>query len=488
MFCMLLFTVFSVNAQVSKVSTLYKTLQTQDSLLFSVGFNNCDISQFDKIVSNDFEFYHDQAGITSSKNDFIKGIKNNLCGLNYKARRVLENESLEVYPLMKNGIIYGAVQNGVHRFYALETNKPEYFTSRARFTHVWKLENGIWKLLRGLSYDHQDKDIYSSLPVFDDSQRMNTWLKANNVPALAVGYIHNGQLQEVKAYGELDKGVPAAYNSIFNVASITKTITAVIALKLASKGEWDLDKPLYHFWVDPDIKADPRSRKITTRNILNQQSGFPNWRRESKTGKLVFEHDPGTTYQYSGEGFEYLRRALERKFHQPLNKLADKEIFKPFGMTDSRYTWDDTMDIKRFGIPHDAMGEVLPVEKNSQPNGADQMKTTITDYAKFLLAIVKGEGLSKSIAAQMIDRTVKTKDDRYIGLGWFIYDNLGDGEYAISHGGDDPGAHSIFFMLPKSGEGIIIFTNSDNGPKLYADLIKAYLKDKGQRIIDIEMK
>jgi len=65
---------------------------------------------------------------------------------------------------------------------------------------------------------------------------------------------------------------------------------------------------------------------------------------------------------------------------------------------------------------------------------------------------------------------------------------LGDGEYAISHGGDDPGAHSICFLLPKSGQGIIIYTNSDNGPKLYTDILKAYLKDKGQAIIDIEMK
>jgi hypothetical protein len=99
-----------------------------------------------------------------------------------------------------------------------------------------------------------------------------------------------------------------------------------------------------------------------------------------------------------------------------------------------------------------------------------------------------GEGISEDIARQMLSDNTKTKDGRYIGLGWFIYDPLGNGEYAISYGGDDPGAHSICFLLPKSGQGIIIFTNSENGTKLYIDLIKAYLAEKGQAILDIELK
>jgi len=98
------------------------------------------------------------------------------------------------------------------------------------------------------------------------------------------------------------------------------------------------------------------------------------------------------------------------------------------------------------------------------------------------------EGISDAIAKQMLSHNTKTKDGRYIGLGWFIYDPLGDGEYAISHGGDDPGAHSICFLLPRSGKGIIIFTNSENGTKLYIDLIKKYLGQKGQAILDIELK
>ncbi len=141
-------------SQVAPTSALFKTLQTNDSLLFEVGFNTCDITQFENLVSDDFEFYHDKSGITATKADFIASIRDGLCKMDYKARRELVENSLEVFPLENNGEIYGAIQTGNHRFYALEKDNPEYLTSEARFTHVWLLENGLWKLSRGLSYDH----------------------------------------------------------------------------------------------------------------------------------------------------------------------------------------------------------------------------------------------------------------------------------------------------------------------------------------------
>ena len=149
----------SLFSQVDKSSELFKTLKTRDSLLFNVGFNTCDIKQFENLVSDNFEFYHDQAGLTDSKSAFIESIKNNVCKLSYKPRRELDEKSLTVYPLEKNGVLYGAIQMGTHRFYAIEKDKPEYLTSVANFTHVWLLENGSWKLSRGLSYNHRKNEI-----------------------------------------------------------------------------------------------------------------------------------------------------------------------------------------------------------------------------------------------------------------------------------------------------------------------------------------
>ncbi|MBS1797672.1 MAG: nuclear transport factor 2 family protein [Acidobacteria bacterium] len=147
--------VCGLGAQTKDDSDLFNTLKAKDSQLFDVGFNKCDIATFENLLSADFIFYHDQAGPTNSKKDFIAGIRDGLCKLDYKARRELVEGSLEVFPLKNKGVLYGAIQNGRHRFYALEKGKPEYLTGTARFTHLWKLENGEWKLAESLSYDHQ---------------------------------------------------------------------------------------------------------------------------------------------------------------------------------------------------------------------------------------------------------------------------------------------------------------------------------------------
>lgn len=146
-------------SQVEKSSELFKTLKAKDSLLFNVGFNTCDISQFENLVSDNFEFYHDTAGITNTKADFVAMFRDGLCKMSYKAIRKLDHKSLKTYALKKNGVLYGAIQKGIHRFYAQEPDKPEYFTSIAKFTNVWVLENDIWKLSRSLSYDHQTDNV-----------------------------------------------------------------------------------------------------------------------------------------------------------------------------------------------------------------------------------------------------------------------------------------------------------------------------------------
>jgi hypothetical protein len=113
---------------------------------------------FEKLISQDFEFYHDKAGITNSKEEFIKIFREGLCKSpsTYQSRRELVEGSLEVFELKKDGKIYGAIQNGVHRFYEKVEDSPETAGNIARFTHLWLLENNEWKLARSLSYDHLD--------------------------------------------------------------------------------------------------------------------------------------------------------------------------------------------------------------------------------------------------------------------------------------------------------------------------------------------
>lgn len=143
------------HAQVASDSELFKTLYTQDSLLFGVGFNNCDISQFEALVGEDCRFFHDQSGMLKSKEAVVASIRDGLCKLNYRPRRELVEGSVQVFSLHDQGVLYGAIQTGEHRFYARYEDRPEELTSVARFTHLWLLKEKNWRLATVLSYDHR---------------------------------------------------------------------------------------------------------------------------------------------------------------------------------------------------------------------------------------------------------------------------------------------------------------------------------------------
>lgn len=479
------FTTYSAFAQVDKNSEIYKTILSKDSLLFNIGFNTCDISRFEKLLSNNLNFYHDKDGI-SDKTKFLFDLKNGLCKSpeTRQVQRFLVKESSEVFSLYKNGILYGAIHNGKHMFSEKRESQP----GIAKFTNVWQLENGEWKLATSFSFDHQAyQNQKTENIIFNNDAEIEKWLKENKVPTLGIGVIENGNLKQVNVFGDITKGVSAPYNTIFNVASLTKPVTAMVALKLVSLGKLDLDELIFNYWTDPDIVGDPRNKKLTTRFILSHQTGFPNWRWMNENKKLNFQFDPGTKYQYSGEGMEYLRKALEKKFKKSLQQLANELIFQPLKMYDTRYVWDTNVDISRLAIGYDKDGNAYETVKNRTPNAADDLLTTIEDYGKFLVSIMNSDGLTKKVFDEMVSNQVASTKGKHFGLGFEIHD-LGNGEYALSHGGSDKGVQTIVFIFPKTKQGLLIFTNSDTGVSVYETLLKHYLGINGQKIVDIETK
>ncbi len=311
-------------------------------------------------------------------------------------------------------------------------------------------------------------------------------MQERHIPTLGLGFIDNGKVVLSKVYGELKIGVPAPANTVFNVASVTKTLTTMLTLRLVNSGKWDLDEPICHYWTDPDVAADPRSKRLTTRHILTHQTGFPNWRWMTPSKKLAFEFEPGLKFQYSGEGMEYLRHALEKKFHRSLEQLADSLILKPLHMNDTHLIWKEAM-LDHFAIAHNNKGEALEIIKNSEPSAADQMKTTVADYSKFLIWVMNGADLSRPLYQLMTSPLSRIKENKFIGLGWAVYPDL-DGQFGLSHSGIDPGVNTIVFVLPQSKRALLIFTNSDNGPQIYTELVKGFLKEQGNAIITTEMK
>ncbi len=471
----------NLKAQIDKNSPIFIELKKQDSVFFERGFNNCDIPYLEKSIDDGLKFYHDNGGFQDKKL-FLERTKQNICGNpNQKPIRKVIESSLEVFPLYNNGELYGAIQSGEHQFFIREKGKGDAIGGQAKFTTVWTKKDGNWMMSDILSYDHGDPN---HSKIIDNLEQ---FLKDNHIPTLGLGVIENGKLSQIKVYGKKNEKESASYNILFNVASLTKPVTAITVLRLVSLGKWNLDEPLYKYWTDPDIANDPRNKKLTTRLILSHQTGFSNWRWMNKDNKLNFEFEPGTKYQYSGEGFEYLRKAIEKKFHKSLEELAKEYVFQPLGMNDTSYIWNEKKDAGRIVVGYDKYGNAYDIVKNKTANAADDLVTSVEDFSKFLISVMNNDLLSNSVFEAMKTNQVQTKKDKYFGLGFEIYD-LGNGEIALSHGGSDKGVNTIVFILPKTKQGLVIFTNVDGGYNAYRPLIKTYLGSKGDKIIAIETK
>ena len=318
-------------------------------------------------------------------------------------------------------------------------------------------------------------ETYAQTPTTNTTfeQKLPGWMEDTNVPAVGIGLIENGKLKYIKVFGALKKDTPAPANTIFQVASLTKPVVEILTLQLVSSGQWKLDEPLANYWIDPDVQNDPRHKKLTTRHVLTHQSGFENWRSMSASKKLEFIADPGTNVNYSGEGLEYLRRALEKKFKQPLEQLARKRLFQPFGMKHTRFFWDVSMDESRFAVAHNKDGKPYEIHKNTTANAADLLLTTVEDYGKFAVNVLKGKGLSKPVFDDMVRPQAHSTRGRSMsfGLGWMVMSNLSTGEYALIHTGSDPGVSTVIVLLPKSQRGLIVFTNGDNGTQVWTKIL-----------------
>jgi hypothetical protein len=134
-----------VKRYVPESKSLHDTIVMMDSILFEA-YNTCKLNVFEKLFSDDIEFYHDRGGLSTSKIGLIESLKNNICG---KVTRELIKGSIEVYPIAN----YGAVQTGLHRFHNNQESSsvPSHI---AKFLHIWQKKDGNWKLTRVVSYDH----------------------------------------------------------------------------------------------------------------------------------------------------------------------------------------------------------------------------------------------------------------------------------------------------------------------------------------------
>lgn len=309
-------------------------------------------------------------------------------------------------------------------------------------------------------------------------------LAENDVPSVAVAYIADERVQWSAVYGEQSPGVPATSTTLYNIASMTKPLAAETVLRLASRGDLSLDEAMSGVWIDPDLRDDLRHEMLTPRIALQHRTGFANWRRMTE-GKLSFQFDPGTATGYSGEGYNYVGRFVEKKIGRAFDDIVADEVFEPLGMKETTFIKRD-WTAGRIALPQGPDAEWGEPDLNDSWNAADDVYTTAEQYARFLLSVKKDEDVSPTIAAERL-KVVDNQLDRGcplptehcpesvgFGLGWEIFEYAN--ERVVTHGGSDWGEKTFGYFVPERGIGVVIFTNGSNGARVIRD-ISALLYD-----------
>jgi CubicO group peptidase (beta-lactamase class C family) len=315
---------------------------------------------------------------------------------------------------------------------------------------------------------------------------MEASLKKHKAAAVGITVIKANEITWTGTFGERAPGVAATSATMFNVASLAKPITAEVAMRLVSAGNISLDESISDAWIDADIANDPRHKKLTPRLLLSHQTGFPNWRFQNKDKKLAFTTEPANGFTYSGEGYEYLRRFMEKKTGKSFEALAAETVFTPIGMSNASFS-DRSWMAGRHARPMNRDGEFKGADlaKEGMPNAADNLFVTTNDYAKFMISVVKDEGLNRAAAVERSRKHVEIpapaacqpSPDKLIvagcpditefGLGWISY-RFG-ARTILSNSGNDWGEFAIVYIEPATGNGMIIFVNGGNGVPVAMD-------------------
>ncbi|WP_167667844.1 serine hydrolase [Mucilaginibacter gossypiicola] len=313
--------------------------------------------------------------------------------------------------------------------------------------------------------------------------KIQQWQKDLHIPDVGVVIIDKNKLVKARVYGNARNGQPAPQEMLFEVASVTKVVFTTLVLRLVQDGKWNLDEPLCHYYIDPEVASNAYSKKLTTRHVLSHQSGFDNWRWMNASGKLTYNFEPGTKFNYSGEGFEYLRLAIEHKFHTSLAKLSDSLLFKPLHMNNTSHEWDGKKDFALYSGMYDAEGkEIVKNDYSVQSSAAAGLTTAVNDMSKFAFEVLNGGHLSNKLYKEMISKQAYINPNINQGLGWRVINGLPDNEYALQHAGNDPGVASIMVLLPKSKRGVVVMTNADNGLIMCNNIVRAAFPEGAQII------
>jgi CubicO group peptidase (beta-lactamase class C family) len=351
-------------------------------------------------------------------------------------------------------------------------------------------------------------------PSADLLRNLPRLLELASVPGLAMAVVDGGRVW-TRGFGEAveEPRQSVSDQTEFEAASLGKPVFAYAVLRLVDARILDLDRPLFDYLPTPEAN-NARMKRVTPRHVLSHTTGLPNWR--TQPGPLEPASDPGKAFTYSGEAYFYLQRVVETVTGKPFARVMREQVLDPLGMKETSYVWlpafesrmaagydgqEKRLDVQaaigrrtlaiaeQWRIPltdwrYDEAARAVPLVNPEWPplplymvpNAAASMLTTVSDYARFLTRLVApigapGLDLSPAGRRAMASPQVRLNSALSWGLGWGIQrDENGE---VLWHWGANNSFRNFVIADPANNRAVVVFTNSENGPRIYERVIVA---------------
>jgi len=314
------------------------------------------------------------------------------------------------------------------------------------------------------------------------------------VPGVSIAVIHHHQLEWARGYGWADREEKRAVDNttLFQAASISKSLNAVALLRLVQEGKMDIDKDIRVYLRSWNLPLDSFTGKapVTLKGLLSHTAGISTrafagykkgdslptlnqmleGRSPANSEKIHAVRTSGKLADYSGGGILISRQLLEDVTGMPYDKYLYEKVLLPLGMSHSFFTQPPSNKESELATGYSYEGTAVPGKYHIYPEMApDGLWTNPVELSKFILNIQRSySGKTGLLLSPAITRLQLTPCINNFGLGVFI-DQKGNHRY-FEHSGGNEGFLCQYFGSMEGGDGMVIMINSDNGRKLLEEI------------------
>ena len=308
------------------------------------------------------------------------------------------------------------------------------------------------------------------------------FMASSSIPGISIAVVEDGEHIWSEGFGmaDLENFVPATPQTLYRLASISKSLTATTVMQLWERGELDLDVPVQKYCPAFPQKPWP----ITTRQLLGHLGGIRHYKSDSQddpevgnvrhfddpiaAGLNFFASDPlvakpGTKFSYSTQGFTLIGCVIEGASREKYVDVVRKNILEASGMT--RTQVDDRFAIipQRTRFYHkNKSGVVVNAEllDSSYKIPGGGWLSSADDMARFEVAVLHDVLLRRATRDLMwTPQKLADGSTSEYALGWGTGKELGEAD--VGHGGGQQGTSTFFMILPQREAGIVVLANMD---------------------------